>query len=72
MNNFIHAINGFHSNDVYYSDTASLYIEIKHRDNLDQAGFVGKGFYKGKTITKTEVFLWIVLSTENKILLNYK
>ena len=30
MNNFIHAINGFHTNDVYYTDTDSLYIEKKH------------------------------------------
>ena len=26
MNNFIHAINGFYTNDVYYTDTDSLYI----------------------------------------------
>ena len=30
MNNFIHAIDGFYSNDVYYTDTDSLYIENKH------------------------------------------
>ena len=30
MNNFIHAINGFYTNDVYYTDTDSLYIENKH------------------------------------------
>ena len=27
MNNSIHAINGFYTNDVYYTDTDSLYIE---------------------------------------------
>ena len=27
MNNFIHAKYGFFSNDVYYTDTDSLYIE---------------------------------------------
>ena len=27
MNNFLHAIDGFYSNDVYYTDTDSLYIE---------------------------------------------
>ena len=32
MNNFIHAIDGFNSNDVYYTDTDSLYIERKHWD----------------------------------------
>ena len=30
MNNFVHAINGFYTNDVYYTDTDSLYIEKKH------------------------------------------
>ena len=32
MINFIHAINGFYTNDVYYTDTDSLYIENKHWD----------------------------------------
>ena len=30
MINFIHAINGFYTHDVYYSDTDSLYIDNKH------------------------------------------
>ena len=30
MNNFTLAIDGFYSNDVYYTDTGSLYIENKH------------------------------------------
>ena len=30
MNNFIHAIDGFYSNDVYYTHTDSLSIENKH------------------------------------------
>ena len=32
MNNFIHAFIGFYTNDVYYTDTDSLYIENKHWD----------------------------------------
>ena len=32
MNNFIHAINGLYTNDIYYTDTDSLYIENKHWD----------------------------------------
>ena len=40
MNNFIHAINGFYTNDVYYADTDSLHIEKKHWDKLDKAGLV--------------------------------
>ena len=48
MNNFIHAIDGFYTNDVYYTDTDSLYIENKHWDKLDKAGLVGKNLLQGK------------------------
>ena len=39
MNNFMHGINGFYKNDVFYTDTDSLYIENKHWDNNDN-GFL--------------------------------
>ena len=48
MNNFIHAINGFFTNDVYYTDTDSLYIENKHWDKLDKSGLVGKALLQGE------------------------
>ena len=48
MNSFIHAIDGFYTNDVYYTDTDSLYIENKHWDKLDKAGLVGKKLLQGK------------------------
>ena len=32
MSNFINAIDGFYTNDFYYTDTDSLYIENKHWD----------------------------------------
>ena len=48
MNNFIHAINGFYTNDVYYTDTDSLYIENKHWDKLQKAELVGKNLLQGK------------------------
>ena len=48
MNNFIHAVDGFYSNVVYYTDTDSLYIENKHWDKLDKAGLVGKNLLQGK------------------------
>ena len=38
MNSFIHAIDGFYTNHVYYTATDSLYIENKHWENLDKAG----------------------------------
>ena len=39
---------GFIKNDVYYTDTDSLYIESKHWDKLDKAGLVGKNLLQGK------------------------
>ena len=48
MNNFIHAINGFYTNDVYYTDTDSLYIENKHWDTLKKSRLVGKNLLQGK------------------------
>ena len=48
MNNFIHAIDGFHRNDVYYTDTDSLYIESKLWDKFNKAGLVGKNLLQGK------------------------
>ena len=56
MNNFIHAINGFYTNDVYYTDCDSLYLESKHWNKLDKAGLVGKIYYKVKMIRKKEEY----------------
>ena len=47
-NNFIHAINGFYTNDVYYTDTDSLYIESEPWDKLLEAELVGKNLLQGK------------------------
>ena len=47
LNNFIHAINGFYTNDVYYTDTDSLYIENKLWDKLNKAGLVAKNLLQG-------------------------
>ena len=48
MNNFIHAIDGFFTDDVYYTDTDLLYTENKHWDKLVKAGLVGKNLLQGK------------------------
>ena len=48
MNNFIQAIDGFYSNDVYYTDTDSLYIANKHWDKLKEKNFVGKNLLQGE------------------------
>ena len=41
MINFIHALNGFYTNDLFYTDTDSLQLENKHWDKLDEVGLVG-------------------------------
>ena len=56
MNNFIHAIDGFYTNDVYYTDTDSLYIESKDWEKLDKAGLVGKNLLQGKNDYKEVEF----------------
>ena len=56
MNNFIHAINGFYTNDVYYRDTDSVNIESKHWDKLDKASLVDKNLLQGKSDYKVGGF----------------
>ena len=47
MKNFVHAINGFYTKDLYYEDTDSMYIENKNWDKLDKTGLVGKFLLQG-------------------------
>ena len=42
MSNFIHTIDWFCTNDLYYEDTDNMYIENKHWNKLDKAGLAGK------------------------------
>ena len=53
MNTFIHAINGFYTNDLHYEDTDSMYTGNKHCDKLDKASLVGINLLQGKLVTKT-------------------
>ena len=39
----------FYTNDAYYTDTDSLYIESKYWDKLNKAGLVGKNLLQGKS-----------------------
>ena len=48
MNNFIRAIGGFYTNDVYYTNCDSLYIENKHWEKLKKKHLVGKNLLQGK------------------------
>ena len=72
MKNFIHAIDGFYSNDVYYNETDGLYIENKHWDKLDKAGLVGKNRLQGKNDYKEGGIWYAVFLAPKKILFNYK
>ena len=67
MNNFIHAIDGFYTNDVYFTDTDSLYIENKHWDILDKASLVGKNLLQGKNDYKDGgIFFGLFLAPKMK------
>ena len=66
LNKFTHAIGGFYTNDVYYTDTDSLYIENKHWEKLDKAGLVGKNRLQGKNDYK-ERGIWYGLFLAPKI-----
>ena len=57
MNNFIHAIDGFCTNDVYFTDSDSLYIENKHWDKLHKNRLVGKNRLQSKNDYKEGV-IW--------------
>ena len=45
-NNFIHAIGGFYTNNVYITDTDSFYIGNKHWDKLEKINVIGINDYK--------------------------
>ena len=66
MNNFIHAIDGFYTNYVYYTDTDPLYIESKRWDNLDKTGLVGKNLLQAKNDYK-DGGIWYALVLAPKI-----
>ena len=53
MNNFIRELNGFYNNNIYYTDTDSLYIEKKYWDVLGRANLVGDKLCQGKNDYKT-------------------
>ena len=67
MNNFIREINGFYENNVYYTDTDSLYIEKKYWDVLDKANLVGDNLCQGKNDYETGgIFYSLYLASKIK------
>ena len=66
MNKFIREINGFYENNIYYTDTDSLYIE-KYWDVLDKANLVGDRLCQSKNDYKTGgVFYGLFLAPKIK------
>ena len=66
-NNFIHALGGYYTNDVYSTDTDSLYIENKHWDKLESVGLVGKNLLQGKNDYKDgRIFYGLFLAPKIK------
>ena len=64
---FILAIGGFYTNDVYYTDTDSLYTENKERDTIDKAGLVGKSRLQCKIDHKEEgIFYGLFIAPKTK------
>ena len=67
MNKFIREINGFYINNIYYTDTDSLYIEKKYWDVLDKANLVGDNLCQGKNDYKTGgIFYGLYLASKVK------
>ena len=66
MNDFIHAIDGFNTIDLYYEGTDSMYFENKHWEKLEKAGLVGNNLLQGKNDHK-EVGIWYGLFLAPKI-----
>ena len=48
MNSFVEVIDGFKTNNVFYQDTDSLYIEKKHWNILNSVGYVGSNLLQAK------------------------
>ena len=68
MKNFLHAINGFYTKIVHYTDTDSLNFENKHWDKLDKAGFLGKNILQGKNEYKDGgIFYSLLLAPKKSI-----
>ena len=70
LNNFIREINGFYENNVYYTDTDSLYVEKKYWDVLDKANLVGDNLCQGKNDYETGgIFYGLYLAPKIKYVL---
>ena len=70
MKSFVLAIDRLYTNDLYYEDTDSMYIEKKHWEKLDKAGLVGKNRLQCKDDYK-RYLVCSLFSSKIKKLFNY-
>ena len=71
MNNFIHAIDRFYTNQLYYEDTDEMYFENEHWEKLDKAGLVGQNRLQGKNYYKDGgIWYGLILAPNRKYCLN--
>ena len=69
VNNFLHANDGFYTNDIYYTDTDSLYLENKHWNQFDNAELVRKFFLQGENDYRNkEIFYGLFLAPKKNCL----
>ena len=67
MIDFIHGIDGFFTNDLYYEYTDGMYIENEHWEKLDKAGLLSKNRLQGKTVYKLGgIWYWLLLGLKMK------
>ena len=71
MYNFILAIAGFYTIDLYYEDTDSMYIENKHWDKLDKSKLIGKELLQCKNDpgSDSDIFYGLFLAPKIKFCL---
>ena len=70
MNKFIGEKNRFYNNNIYYTDTESLYIKKNYWDVLAKANLVGEGLCLGKNDNKTGGVFYGLFLAPKKILFN--
>ena len=71
MKNFFRGINGLYNN-IYFTDTDSLYIEKKYCDVLDEVKLVAEELYLGKNDYKSGGIFYSLVLALKKMLFNYR
>ena len=74
LDNCINAINGFYTNELFHTDTDSLYNEKKLWNILNKAVLFGKSFLQGMSDYKDGGFFieLFFFGSENNVLFNYR